>query len=505
MLGGRGDENPMIDLVHQRYGTIPMQTTTVPRLFISGTGSEVGKSLVVTGLLLALRRKGLSVSCVVVGPALQQSVMYHRILRRYSRCLDTSILSPEQVCAAVGQAGRGADIVLIDGTRGLYDEVPDGGASLGDAALARMLGAPVVMVVDVPTIATSMAAVVRGFVEFPNAPRIEAIVANRVQGHARAVIEDTRHELQRCEELMRTYGLPTCVGCIPEVPLKGSLPRSVCFQEKNYTAVPLQLLNELENLIATHVQVDELVTVAGTSQPFEFQDVLPIVPRGECRIAVADDSCFGFCFQDNIDLLRLYGAEVVSFSPLADSGLPRSIGGVYIPGAYLAEYGETISANKNLHRALREFCDAGGVLYSEGAGTAFLCKTFRPRGSDRTFEGVGLIPAHAVEQQSPGHHIVRASISEDSVLGNIGSPIAGLAINDWQIKGREIGLADRIVDTLRIESRGGLSAQEGYSVSGQSCSTLHFLHFGSNPEFAHFLVLAAATHQKTGAVAPRLG
>jgi cobyrinic acid a,c-diamide synthase len=283
------------------------------------------------------------------------------------------------------------------------------------------------------------------------------------------------------------------------------LPRSLHFQEKNHTAVPLQLLNELENLVATHVQVDELITIAGTAQPFEFRDVLPIVPRGECRIAVADDSCFGFCFQDNIDLLRLYGAEIVSFSPLADSGLPRSIGGLYIPGAYLSEYGETISANKTLHRAIREFCDAGGVLYSEGAGTAFLCKTFRPHGADRPFDGVGLIPAHAVEQHSPGQHTVRASIIEDSVLGNTGSPIAGLATKDWHLKGREIGLADRIVDTLRIEGSGGTTAQEGYSVSGQSCSTLHFLHFGSNPEFAQCLVLAAATHQKTGIVAPRPG
>lgn len=483
-----------------------MQSSTVPRLFIAGTGPGVGKSMLVTGLLLALRRKGLSVSCVVVGEALQQSVIYHRLLRRYSRCLDTSVLSAEQVCAAVGQAGRGADIVIIDGSWGLYDGVADGGAAIGDAALARMLGAPVILVVDAPRISASVAAVVRGFVDFPGAPLVEGIIANHLQGSHGTPLSDTHQEIRTLDELLRTYGLPACLGCVPAATLKGELPPSACMQEANHTAVPLQLLNDLEQLVLTHVQVDDLVNIAGTAKPLEFEDALPIVARGECRIAVADDSCFGLCFQDNIDLLRLYGAEVVAFSPLADGGLPRSVGGVYIPGAYLAEYAQTISANKNMHRALREFCDAGGVIYSEGAGTAFLCKTFKPLSADKAYEGVGLIPAHAVQQQATGRRsAVRASIIQDSVLGPAGAPIAGLATDEWQVKGREIGIADKIEDTLRIDRPDHTSTQEGYSVSGQSCSTLHFLHFGSNPEFARFMVLAAATHQKTGYGAPRGG
>jgi cobyrinic acid a,c-diamide synthase len=369
-----------------------------------------------------------------------------------------------------------------------------------------MLGAPVVLVVDAPSVSASVAATVRGFVQFPGAPIVEGILANRLQGPHGTHLSNTQREIRALDDLLHSYQLPACLGCIPEVVLKGELPPSGCLQEANHTAVPLQLLNDLEQLVLTHIQVEDLVNIAGTAQPFEFEDALPIVPRGECRIAVADDSCFGLCFQDNIDLLRLYGAEIVSYSPLADSGLPRSVGGVYIPGAYLAEYGQTISTNKNLYRALKEFCDAGGVIYSEGAGTAFLCKTFKPLSADKAYEGVGLIPAHAVEHQTTGRQVaVRASIIQDSVLGNVGAPIAGLATDEWQIKGREIGNTDKIVDTLRVERAGHTSIQEGYSVSGQSCSTLNFLHFGSNPEFARFMVLAAATHQKTGSTTPRGG
>jgi cobyrinic acid a,c-diamide synthase len=369
-----------------------------------------------------------------------------------------------------------------------------------------MLGAPVVLVVDSPAISASVAALVRGFVTFPGAPVFEGVVANRLEGIDSETSFDAQQGLRDLDDLLRVYGMPACLGCIPQLSLKGALPSSRCMQEANHTAIPLQLLNDLEQLVLSHVRVDDLVNIAGTAEPLQFEDALPIVARGECRIAVADDSCFGFCFQDNIDLLRLYGAEVVSFSPLADSGLPRSIGGIYIPGAYLAEYAQTISSNKNMHRALREFCDAGGVIYSEGAGTAFLCKTFKPLSAEQVYEGVGLIPAHAVQQQTTGPGVVvRASIIQDSVLGIAGSPIAGFATDEWQVKGREIGIAGKIEDTLRINRPDHTSTQEGYSVSGQSCSTLHFLHFGSNPEFARFMVLAAATHQKTGYGAPRGG
>jgi cobyrinic acid a,c-diamide synthase len=189
------------------------------------------------------------------------------------------------------------------------------------------------------------------------------------------------------------------------------------------------------------------------------------------------------------------GAEIVQFSPLADSSLPAGIGGLYLPGAYLREYGETIAANRALCQSIRDFANAGGVIYSEGAGTAFLCRTFEPERSGPRYEGIGLIPFDAIR----GDDIRRSlagTVVDDSVLASPGSSIKGYSTGEWIIKRGDGGGAG-VFDVMRFQGPAEEVLQPMLSATAQSCSTLHFLHFGSNPEFARRLVLAAAAHQKS--------
>jgi len=468
-----------------------MAISTVPRLYVSGAGVGVGKSLLVTGLLLALRRRGMSVSCVVVGRALQQAVIYHRITRRYTRCLDPAVLSQDEITAIVGQASRGADLVLIDGAEGI-------GANQGASAeyeeweLARLLGAPLVLTLNHSEIQRQVFEL-SGSSEAHVA--CDAVVVNRVRvdkaSHQGS--EPTRRDFS---DVLSPLGKIGCLGALPEITVKGELPPYGAMQERSFVAVPLQFLTEIERAVASNIDLDATLLLAARAQPLQYEDALPVVRHGGCRIAVADDSSFGLCYQDNLDTLRLVGADLISFSPLADSALPRSIGGVYIPGAYLSECADLMSSNTRLFRALLEFSVAGGVVYSEGAGTAMLCRSFKLTDSSRVFSGAGLIPADAVQVRERST-VMRASIVEDSVLGTVGAAISGFSSGEWHIRGRNIGVADTIINTLRCESLDGTSSLEGYSASAQSCGTCHFLHFGSNPEFAKFLVLAAAAHQKT--------
>jgi cobyrinic acid a,c-diamide synthase len=229
--------------------------------------------------------------------------------------------------------------------------------------------------------------------------------------------------------------------------------------------------------------------------PFQFDDLLPIVPFRQCRIAIADDSCFGPCFQDNADLLRLLGAEMVPFSPLADVALPPGIGGLYLPGAYLGEYGETLSANKSIYQSIRDFAGAGGVIYSEGAGTAFLCQSFLLTQDGRKHDGVGLIARDAVRVLEEPRAIM-GTMLEDSVLAPAGRSVHGYSTGEWSIK-RGDSSSDGVFEVMRFQGPSQEPLQSMLSATAQSCSTLHFLHFGSNPDFARGLVLAAAAHQKT--------
>jgi cobyrinic acid a,c-diamide synthase len=251
----------------------------------------------------------------------------------------------------------------------------------------------------------------------------------------------------------------------------------------------------VERLVTTHIDVDAILSAATTAMPFQFDDILPIVPFRQCRIAIADDSCFGLCYQDNADLLRLFGAEIVPFSPLADSALPSGIGGLYLPGAYLGEYGEALSANKGLYQSIRGFAEAGGVIYSEGAGTAFLCQTFMPGQGLEKYDGVGLIAREAIRASEEPRTIV-GTMLEDSVLAPAGLSVQGYSSGEWSIKRGDADSAG-VYDVMRVHGPSQEPLQSMVSATAQSCSTLHFLHFGSNPEFARGLVLAAAAHQKT--------
>jgi cobyrinic acid a,c-diamide synthase len=468
-----------------------METTSVPRIMIAGTLPGVGKSLITTGLVLAFKRRGLGVSVVVTGRPLQQSVIYNRLSRRFVRCLDQSLLTPTQIRAAVGQAGRGADLVLIDGSGGLYD-ITDAKSDMTDAGIAAAVQAPVILVMDAPRVSRSLAAIVQGYTGFVECPWIQGIIANGLIPFAGA---EASRERALCDDTLTTFSLPPCYGCVPATETRYGLPPARSWQESNYTAVPLQFLNDVERLVTNHVDVDAILSAATTAMPFQFDDLVPIVPFRQCRIAIADDSSFGLCFQDNADLLRLLGAEIVPFSPLADSALPPDIGGLYLPGAYLGEYGEAIAANKGLYQSIRDFANAGGVIYSEGAGTAFLCQSFTPEQGGKKYDGVGLIPLHAARVSEEPRSLV-GTVLEDSVLAPAGRSVQGYSTGEWSIKRGESASAG-VFEVMRFHGPSQEPLQPMLSATAQSCSTLHFLHFGSNPDFARGLVSAAAAHQKT--------
>jgi cobyrinic acid a,c-diamide synthase len=468
-----------------------MALLSTPRLLVGGTFSGVGKSLLTTGLVVALRKRGLSVSCCLSGQAFQQASIYHRISRRYTRTLDRRMLKPYEVLAALSQAGLGADLVLIDGQGGLYDGIGPGDARGSDAEIAILSRTPVVLVADLPEYANSVAALVKGYCQFTSGSLIKALVGNRMGSFSEADPFLPNPALVFLNEALHAYNLPTSAGGLPRTSFQSPLPPPSVYQEVNHTALPMQFLLDIGSLTENHVDIDRLLDIAKAAPRVEFQSNLPDpVPR-RCRFAVTDDSCFGPCYQDNLDLLRYFGAEMVPFSPLLDMHLPRDIGGIYLTGAYLKTYGEELSRNDQMRDAILEFAEAGGVVFSEGAGTAFLCRTFQLERGGPQYPGVGLIPGDAAPMHNPAV-LLDATTEEDSVLGGIGLKIQGFSTGEWGLRGLSAGATGQIFHILRVNIDGVSLYNEGYSASSQSCSTFNFLHFGSQPSMAQSLVEAAA-------------
>jgi len=444
-----------------------------------------------TGLAVALRKRGVSLSCCVTGQALHQALIYNRISRRYSRVLDRRMLTPDQVLESLYQAGLGADLILIDGQAGFYDGVAAGDTRGSDADFARRTKTPTILLTDVPEYSNSLAALIKGYSEFLDGVDVQGIVGNRLSLPQNADPFMPNPALAFLNEVMGVYRLPSFVGGLPTATFPTPLPPPSFSQAENCTSLAMQFFLDVGSLIANHVDIDKILSIAQTAPEIDLQHEITPPQNRRCRIAVTDDSSFNVCFQDNLDLLKYYGAELVNFSPLADSNLPRRVSGIYITGAYLRSYGEELSRNDQMRASIREFAEAGGVVYSEGAGTAYLCRTFQLERGGEAYPGVGLIPADAFAVQQP-RAFLEAVTYEDSIFGRPGARVQGVSTGEFALRGLELGGSSSLLHVLQVAIDGCAPANEGYSASAQSCATFHFLHFGSAPHVAQAIVEAAA-------------
>lgn len=462
-----------------------MPLLNAPRLLIAGIHSGVGKTLFTLGLAYELRRRNLGVSVGISGPNLLQATLFKRTTGRFVRCFDEQLLSPNQVLAGLGQASIGTDIVLIDGRNGLYDGSSPGSLRNSDAEVAALTRTPVALVVDTTGFGSSLTAVVRGFGDFAVDFALGGVVLNRVSLSERAdapTIEFFAAGLQ-------VAGMDPTLGGVPELgPAAAVLaPRGVT-EQANLTSLPRQFFVDLSHAISRTVDVDRIVALAQTAGECSVAEemVTPLTRR--TRIAVAEDACFNVCFQDNLDLLRFYGAEIVPFSPLADSELPRKIGGVYLPGGCLAEYAEELGRNVAMTAALRSFATSGGVVYAEGAGAAYLAEQFVVGASGAT-EGIGILPGIA-RKDSESFSYIESVTAEESILGRSGLIMKGIATGGFVFEAE-----DRVLRVFRSTRLGHKPVLDGYSPGAQIVATFAFHHFGSNPHVARNLVDACEVVQ----------
>jgi cobyrinic acid a,c-diamide synthase len=336
----------------------------IPRIVIAAPASGAGKTTVATGLMAALTAQGLDVSPHKVGPDYIDPGYHALAAGRPGRNLDPWLTSEELVAPLFLHGARDADLAVIEGVMGLYDGAAGAGEFASTAHVAKLLAAPVVLVVDAASAGRSVAALVHGFVTYDPAVRIGGVILNRVGSD--------RHE-EICRAAIEETGLPVL----------GVLRRSddAATPSRHLGLIPaaerhpeaLATVGRVGALVAGSCDLRALVELAHTAGPLAAELWDPAVPaiEGRPRIAIAGGAAFTFGYAENEELLAAAGAEVVRFDPLRDPALPPETAGVVIGGGFPETYAAELSANEPLRRAVAAF---QGPIYAECAGLLYLSR-----------------------------------------------------------------------------------------------------------------------------------
>lgn len=364
---------------------------TSRRIVIAGTGSGTGKTTVTLGIMAALSAKGLTVQGFKCGPDYIDPTYHTAVTLRQSRNLDSWMLDLDTVRELFVRGAEGADLAVVEGAMGLYDgrdPLSDEGST---AHIAQTLEAPVVLVVNVQSMARSAAAVVRGFQMFSPGVRIAGVIANKAGS-------DSHCRLVR-EAIERECGIPV-IGCLKredtiEIPERhlGLIPSIERGELK-------PLLDRLGEVVAAGVDLDLLLDLAQCPplRPEPRLFVPPRVKREGAVIAVAKDSAFHFYYPEHMELLEAYGARIVYFSPLADEGVPEDANGLYIGGGFPEEFAERLTACEQARASIRACIEGGMPTLAECGGYMYLTEAIRDT-SGRTFPMVGVLPGEVAMQK----------------------------------------------------------------------------------------------------------
>lgn len=466
-------------------------------LLIAGTNSGCGKSTVTLGVLSAFMKLGCRVQAFKAGPDFIDAGLHGLVTGRPSRNLDLYMCGADYVRGCLLRYSSGTDAAVIEGVMGLYD-----GGERSTAVLAKTVDASVVLVVNAYGMAESAGAILKGFAEYGG--RIDGVIFNNVGSE--------RHY----ERLKAATGNVEPLGYLPRDPAFRIPERHLGLLTAEESPIDKQSLERLTDSVMSHINVNRLMKMARPQLPvgsglvgseffnstennsknsspsqFDSQTVLEAalkapsqavrLPNSLVRVAVARDRAFCFYYEDNLDMLREAGSEIVPFSPLGDSVLPEAVSALYLGGGYPEIHAGELSENKAMASAIREWAESGRPVYAECGGLMYLGEGITVR--DAYYPMAGVFPFRSVMREKAaalGYRDMRAG--EDCLICKKGDTL----------KGHEFHYSEVAGVSAKNGVRLNVFSEEGDRVvSAAYKSTLAsyvHVHFGSGRETAaHFI------------------
>ncbi len=471
-------------------------------IVIAGTHSGCGKTTITLGILAALKKKGYNVQPFKTGPDFIDTGLHKLITGRTSRNLDLWMCGRDYVVDCFSKHSSDADISVVEGVMGLYD------GNISTADLAAALGLPVILVVDAYGMAESAGAVVKGFFEL----RVKSLEFREMDSKLQTLNSKLSFAGVIFNRIASDKHYQRVRDSVADVPVLGYLPRDLDFEIPHRhlgltvaeeAPISSEAIDRLADAVLRHIDMERIIQ--STELRTSSTDNPPIPPldkggQGGVKIAVAYDKAFCFYYEDNFDLLRETGAEIVCFSPLSDSKIPDDADALYIGGGYPELHAERLSDNKPMLESIKKWSDEGKTIYAECGGFMYLTEgiydfenVFHPMAGVFPFKTK--IPPHPPLAKG-GKGGFRAMLgyrevilNEDSVLGKKGTSIRGHEFHyseiikdsdELRVMSYELRNKKELLQIYSVnDGSGNYIFDEGYRVKNTLGSYIH-IHFGSN-------------------------
>lgn len=452
-----------------------------PRVIMAALKGGSGKTILSVGLAAAWQERGLRIAPFKKGPDFIDPGWLAFAAGRPCYNLDPFLMTEDQILTSFFHRAQGMDLSLIEGNRGLFDGLDVDGCC-STAELARLLKAPVLIILDVSMATRTMAAVVKGCQVFDPGLNIAGVILNRVAGQ--------RQELLITSAIETYCGLPV-VGAVPR--LKGNL-----FPERHMGLIPFQEREQAEKavswakeMVERYLQIDQIWRIAQGS-PRIGVDVgrasEPSVAPGDRspRIGFIRDRAFWFYYPENLESLKRLGAVMVELDAMSDPELPR-LDALYIGGGFPETQAQALADNETFRKSLKDEIEKGLPVYAECGGFMYLGE--RLQVDNRSYPMVGALPVEFVLQKRPqGHGYTVMEVVGDNPYFTTGTTVRG---HEFHYSRPVITHESGLKFAFKVARGGGIDGiRDGICLKNVLATYTH-VHAAGNQEWAKGLVQVA--------------
>ena len=410
-----------------------------PRIVIGGTNSGTGKTTITCAILMALKNRGHKVQSYKCGPDYIDPMFHRKVLGIPSTNLDLFFSDRETALWIMREAGleHGNHIDVIEGVMGYYDGVAGTTSIASTFDLAKATDSPAILLVDGKGKSLSLVAEIKGFLQFEQESKIKGVIINRISGPMYSLLKPLIEEQLGIKAL----------GYFPNMD-------GVCLESRHLGLVMADEISNIEEILEIlanqaeeTLEMDKILMLASEAKEVVFNKsdsvkkleslkenlaCEEILANGKIKIGVAKDQAFCFYYNENLKILEEFGCQLVEFSPLNDSCLPRDLSGIILGGGYPELYGEKLEANENIRHEIKAALDGGMPCVAECGGFMYLHQEIESRDGNG-YDMVGAIEGKCYPLEKMGRFgYIDLSFNRDTFLGEAETQVKGHEFHYWE-------------------------------------------------------------------------